>query len=145
MVAREDRPGDKRLVGYVVLNYSQSLSAVELRSYLKEKLPEYMVPSAYVFLETFPLTPSGKVDRKALPIPDQNQAVLHASYLAPRTATEETLVNIWADLDVVKVGVRDNFFDLGGHSLSAVRLTTRIHKQFNMPTRVADVYQAPTD
>ena len=145
VVAREDSPGDKRLVGYVVLNYSQSLSAAELRSYLKEKLPEYMVPSAYVFLETFPLTPSGKVDRKALPIPDQNQAVLHASYLAPRTATEETLVNIWAEvLNVVKVGVRDNFFDLGGHSLSAVRLTTRVHKQFNMPTRVADVYQAPT-
>ncbi len=98
VVAREDSPGDKRLVGYVVLNHYQSLSAMELRSYLKEKLPDYMVPSAYVFLETFPLTPSGKVDRRGLPIPDQDQSVLHASYLAPRTATEETLVNIWAEV-----------------------------------------------
>ncbi len=145
VVSREDSPGDKRLVGYVVSNHRQSVTAKELRSYLKAKLPEYMVPSAYVFLETFPLTPSGKVDRRALPIPDQDQSVSQASYLAPRTATEETLAIIWAEvLNLSRLGIRDNFFDLGGHSISAVRLTTRVQKQFNMPIRVADVYQAPT-
>ena len=145
VLALEDAPGDKRLVGYLILNQPQSLSAAELRNYLKEKLPEYMVPSAYVFLETFPLTPSGKIDRKALPIPEQSQPELQASYMAPRTATEEVLAGIWAAaLKVDKVGIRDNFFDLGGHSLLAVRLTNTIQKQFKTPIRVAHVFEAPT-
>ena len=102
----------------------------ELRSFLKQKLPEYMVPSAFVFLDTLPLTPNGKVDRKALPAPDQNRPEAEESYVAPRTPVEELLAEIWAEvLKLDKVGVHDNFFELGGHSLLATQVISRVRKR----------------
>lgn len=144
VLAREDSPGDKRLVGYVV-SISQEPSISKLKNYLKEKLPEYMVPSAFVFLEALPLTPNGKVERRALPAPEQSRPEIGASYVAPRTPVEEVLANIWAEvLNVERVGIYDNFFDLGGHSLLAVRVVQSIEKRIGRSVRVADIFQAPT-
>src|SRR5207342_2117101 len=97
-------------------------SIKDLRDRLKRELPEYMVPSAFVFLDSLPLTSNGKVDRQALPVPSQNRAELEESFVAPRTPTEEMLAGIWAQLlHVEQVGIHDSFFDLGGHSLLATQ------------------------
>lgn len=120
VVAREEG-GDKRLVAYVVAKMGARVAAQELRGALKKALPEYMVPSAFVALEKLPLTPNGKVDRKALPAPDFGAA--RSEYVAPRTPLEETLAAIWAQvLGVDRVGVHDNFFEIGGDSLKVVRV-----------------------
>ncbi|MHC0068971.1 non-ribosomal peptide synthetase, partial [Nostoc sp. UIC 10890] len=130
IIAREDTPGDKRLVAYVVAHQNCTPTISELRQFLKAKLPDYMLPSAFVMLELMPLTPSGKVDRRVLPAPD-----LHSSnsdkYVAPRNQVELELTQIWSRvLKVDKVGVKDNFFDLGGHSLLTPYLMAQIKKQF---------------
>lgn len=137
VLAREDSPGDKRLVGYVV-SISQELSTRTLKNYLKEKLPEYMVPSAFVFLQALPLTPNGKIERRALPAPEQLRPEIGESYVAPRTPVEELLANLWAEvLDVEKVGVHDNFFDLGGHSLLAVEAVNLIQRRIGQTVRTS--------
>ncbi|HEX8273712.1 MAG TPA: amino acid adenylation domain-containing protein [Longimicrobiaceae bacterium] len=123
VVIREDEPGEKRLVAYVV----GEVGAEELRAHLRQSLPEYMVPAAFVALEGLPLTPNGKLDRRALPAPDFAPA--EESYAAPRTPVEEVLAGIWAEvLKTERVGVHDNFFALGGHSLLAVTLVERMRR-----------------
>src|SRR5437660_738772 len=113
-VAREDSPGDTRLVAYVT-SKSSELTASALREHLKTKLPEQMVPSAFVILEALPLTPNGKVDRKALPAPEGS--VGEEGYAVPRTPVEEGIAEIWSEvLRVARVGSRDSFFELRGHS-----------------------------
>ncbi|WP_036499000.1 non-ribosomal peptide synthetase [Nitrosococcus oceani] len=142
-VAREDIPGGNRLVAYVV-GKGPMPTAGELRAHLKEVLPEYMVPAAFMFLESLPLTSNGKVDRAMLPVPDVEAQFAH-QYVAPRTATEKILAKIWAQvLGVEQVGIQDNFFDLGGYSMLAVRLTFRIREAFgvDMPLRV--LFERPT-
>ncbi|WNG36167.1 amino acid adenylation domain-containing protein [Archangium violaceum] len=142
VIAREDRPGDKRLVAYVTSS-TQAPSAAVLRAYLKEHLPEYMVPSAFVALEQLPLTPSGKVDRKALPVPEAT--VSNAEYIAPRTPTEEQLATIWAEvLSVPRVGAEDNFFELGGHSLMATQVISRLRSAFAVELPVRALFEAST-
>jgi acyl carrier protein len=141
----ESAKSDKRLVAYVVPSKKQACTDSELRSYLKQKLPNYMVPSVFVFLDTLPLRPNGKVDRKALPVPDHNRPQLEKRYVAPRTPIEELLVEIWAGvLKLDKVGIHDNFFDLGGHSLLATQLISRLcHAlQVELPLRV--LFENPT-
>jgi acyl-coenzyme A synthetase/AMP-(fatty) acid ligase len=114
---REDSPGDKRLIAYVVSHQQLSPTNNELKNYLREKLPEYMVPSAFIFLESLPLTPNGKLDRKALPAPDHSRPELDDDFAVPTTPVEEILANTWAEiLKLDKVGIHDNFFHLGGHS-----------------------------
>ena len=147
VVAREDTPGDKRLAAYLVRKTEAAATAttVELRRFLQQKLPEYMIPSVFVFLETMPLTNSGKVDRRALPAPDQARPALGESYVAPRTPVEEALARIWSEvLGVERVGVHDNFFELGGHSLLAVRLFSRIVEQLGKKLPLATLFRAPT-
>ena len=124
VMLREDRPGDKRLVAYVV---GQGIDVEAQRARLKGRLPDYMIPSALMVLDSLPLTPNGKVDRKALPVPEQDADA--SGYQAPRTPIETTLADIWGDtLKLSQVGIHDNFFDLGGHSLLAVQLMERIHR-----------------
>jgi acyl carrier protein len=119
--------------------------AVELRGYLKDRLPEYMVPSAFVLLDALPQTPNGKIDRKALPRPDQTRPDGAAPFLAPRTPTEDSLARIWAEvLGVDRVGVHDNFFDLGGHSLQAVQLIARATKALGRDIPVKALFLYPT-
>ncbi len=141
VIAREDNPGDKRLVAYIVAG-STVPSINELRSFLKTKLPDYMVPSAFVVLESLPLTPNGKVDRRALPTPDASSLANETSFVAPRDSLELQLAQIWSEvLGVSPIGIRDNFFDLGGHSLLAVHLMAEIEQQFGQNLSLAALFQ----
>jgi acyl carrier protein len=145
VVAREDVPGDKRLVAYVVPEQGQEMSLTELRSFLRAKLPEYMVPSTFVRLAALPLTPNGKVDRRALPPPEQARPELGKAYVAPRTPVEETLARIWAEvLGVGQVGIYDNFFELGGHSLQAVKLISKISSAMHGKIPIKYIFLYPT-
>jgi amino acid adenylation domain-containing protein len=141
----ENLKSDKRLVAYVVPRREPAPTINELRSFLKEKLPEYMVPSAFVFLDPLPLTPNGKIDRKRLPALDQNRPEPEESYVAPRTPVEELLAEIWAEvLKLDKVGIHDNFFDLGGHSLLATQVISRVRNTFQVEVAVRSLFEMPT-
>jgi amino acid adenylation domain-containing protein len=144
VIAREDIVGDKRLVAYIVVKPKQNLPSVsELRSFLKEQLPEYMIPVAFVTLDTIPLTPNGKIDRKALPISDSVDR--EEEYIAPRTPSEEIIANIFASvLGIQYVGIHDNFFTLGGHSLLATQLISRLRLTFTVEIPLRTVFESPT-
>lgn len=145
VIAREDTPGDKRLVAYLVSNNRSKISTVELRSFLKDFLPDYMIPSLFVYLDAFPLTPNGKVDRKALPLPESDRPELDKEFIAPSTPTEKTLAEIWSQvLGIENIGIYDNFFDLGGHSLSAVQVTVKVHQAFNVNLSLQTFFQSAT-
>ena len=134
---------DKRLVAYVVAPPDTSTN--ELRSFLKQKLPEFMVPSAFMCLDSLPLTPSGKVDRRALPIPDQRRSKLGETYVGPRGPLEETVARIWAEaLKLEKVGVHDNFFEIGGHSLLIVRVQRRLCEALGKDVSIVELFKHPT-
>jgi nonribosomal peptide synthetase DhbF len=141
VVAREDHAGDKRLVGYVVPAAGHAPDPTMLRQHLAHTLPDYMVPAAFVVLDALPLTPSGKLDRNALPAPDQQPAT---EYTPPRTAREEKLCALFAEaLGLERVGIHDNFFDLGGHSLLAIRLGRRIRNEIRTDFPITAVYTTP--
>ena len=146
VIADTSMPESPRLVAYVVAREGRgALPASGLRAYLKERLPEYMVPSVFVPLDELPLTPNGKLDRKALPTPDARLRELRAGFEAPRTPTEDVLASIWeAVLEVAPVGVGDNFFELGGHSLLATRVVSRIQEAFQMSMPLRALFEAPT-
>ena len=145
VVVRQDAPDNPRLVAYVVPNQEPWPASSELRNFLQQKLPHYMVPATFVWLETLPLTSNGKVDRQALPAPEPNRAGGERAYVAPRTRMEEVLTDIWQQvLGVKQVGVHDNFFDLGGHSLLAVRLFAHIEKACSKKLPLITLFQAGT-
>lgn len=145
VLAREDTPGETRLVAYTVPEGNLSSSTCELRTLLKEKLPEYMVPSAFVELERFPLTPNGKIDRRAFPTPDTSKPDLSASFVTPRNSVEETLAGIWADLlKLERVSMHDSFFHLGGHSLLAIRAIARVRQAFGIALSLRALFENPT-
>jgi amino acid adenylation domain-containing protein len=144
VVAREDVPGEKRLVAYVTQRDQSSPNVEELRAHLKAVLPEYMVPSAFVTLENLPLTPSGKLDRRALPVPELG-AYASQEYEAPQGEIEEAVAEIWqALLRVERVGRQDNFFELGGHSLLATRVISRVRERFKVELPLRVLFNAPT-
>jgi acyl carrier protein len=145
VLAREDEPTGRRLVAYVVAAEQQPLTASQLREHLKERLPSYMIPSAFVLIETFPLLPNGKVDRHALPAPELARADLASGYVAPGAPVEEMLAGIWAEvLHVERVGVGDNFFELGGHSLLAMQLMARVQEIFQTEIPLRRLFDQPT-
>jgi amino acid adenylation domain-containing protein len=145
VLAREDVPGDMRLVAYVTPREGQTVDPGALRAALRAQLPEYMVPVAFVVLDALPLTPNGKVDRRALPAPEQAPASESQGFVGPRDATELQLARIWEEvLGVRPIGVTANFFDLGGHSLLAVRLFARIAAEFGHDLPLATLFRAPT-
>ena len=142
VVVREEEPGEKRLVGYYVAGEAV-VEPEALRRYLQAKLPEYMVPGAFVLLEALPLTPNGKVDRRALPAPERGGAT--EAYVPPRTPTEELLAGIWAEvLRIEQVGRQDNFFALGGHSLVAIQVVARVRETLGVELAVRQVFESPT-
>ena len=145
VAARADAAGRLRLAAYVVPRDAAAPDAAESRRWLRAALPEYMVPSAFVTLDALPLSPNGKIDRKALPEPAPGLLDPAAEYVAPRDPLEETLARVWADvLELERVGIHDNFFDLGGHSLQSVQLVSRLTAALGRPVPVKTVFQAPT-
>jgi amino acid adenylation domain-containing protein len=145
VLVREDERGNKRLVVYVVHQPEQAFTITELRRFLEDKLPEYMVPAVVVQLEALPLTPNGKVDRRALPAPDTARPELEKPFVAPRTEVEEQLAGIWSDvLGLEQIGVRDNFFELGGHSLLATQVVSRVREVFGMELPLRRLFESPT-
>jgi amino acid adenylation domain-containing protein len=145
VVAREDRSGEHVLVAYLVPTKSPAPNVSELRSVLKDKLPDYMVPSTFVMLDALPLTPNGKVDRRALPAPGRARPELETPYVAPKTPVEEQLVKIWAEvLGLDQVGIQDNFFDLGGHSLLATQVISRVINTFKVEVPIKSLFESPT-
>ena len=145
VMVREDQPGQQRLVAYVVSEAAKTLQIEELRLHIKKSLPEFMVPSAIVVLEVFPLSPNGKIDRKCLPSPDEQSLETARNYVAPRDLLEQVLTKLWAKvLRAERVGLHDNFFELGGHSLLAVRIIVEIEKLYKKRLPLATLLQAPT-
>jgi amino acid adenylation domain-containing protein len=147
VLAREDEPGNKRLVAYLVLKPEQSPTTSELRSFLKQKLPEFMIPAAFVMLDTLPLTPNGKVDRRALPAPNPVQVRQEPdeTVVAATDELELQLTQIWQQvLGIPAIGSQSNFFELGGHSLLAIRLCNEIENKIGKHLSVATLFQAPT-
>jgi surfactin family lipopeptide synthetase A len=147
VLAQEKQADDKRLVAYLVPNKSAiTPTAISLRQFLKEKLPDYMIPSAFVFLESMPLTPNGKIDRRALfQLSVISYQLSEKTFVAPRDVLEWQLAQIWEKvLDVNPVGVQDNFFELGGHSLLAVRLMAEIQQQFGKNLSISILFQGAT-
>jgi enterobactin synthetase component F len=144
VMALEDESGNKQLVAYVVPG-SGALVVADLRTQLSRFLPEYMVPAAWVFLDALPLNPNGKIDRKALPAPELSRDSLGIDYVAPRNATEELLAGIWAEvLKIERIGVHDNFFDVGGHSLLAVKLLAKISAELRVVLPQQLIFHAQT-
>jgi amino acid adenylation domain-containing protein len=145
VLVREDATGDKRLVAYVVSNSAIQPAITELRDYLGTKLPAYMLPAAFVMLRSFPLLPNGKIDRRALPRPEQDRTSLETAFQAPRSPLEESVAKIWCDvLKLKRVGVQDNFFELGGHSLLGAKLISNLRRSLNCELTLIDVFQSPT-
>lgn len=143
VILREDQPGNKRLVAYVVSD-TKSIDTSELRRFLSEKLPDYMIPSAFVQMEVLPLTPNGKSDRRAFPAPDASVDST-ATFVLPRTSTEKIIAPIWAEiLNLEKLGIYDNFFELGGHSLLATQLISRIRGTFSVDIVLRHLFEFPT-
>ncbi|MBT9312777.1 non-ribosomal peptide synthetase [Leptothoe kymatousa] len=144
VIACPDTLGSQQLVAYVV-SKDNTPTVSDLRACLKKTLPEYMVPSVFISLDSLPLTPSGKVDRRALPKPDLNQGNLENDFVAPRNPVEETLSNIWEELlKQEKIGIYDNFFELGGHSLLATQMVSRINENFELNLLLRNIFEAPT-
>jgi len=145
VAVREDAPGDRQLVAYIVPVRGAQLMGDDLREYLLAKLPAYMVPAAFVTLDELPLGPSGKVDRRALPVPNGNHHWAQQKFVAPRTPLERELAQMWADvLGVEKVGIHTSFFDLGGHSLLATQLIARVEECFHIDLPVRRLFERPT-
>jgi amino acid adenylation domain-containing protein len=144
-VVREVEQGDKRLVAYVVPSEGQSLTVWELREHLERQLPQYLTPSGYVVLERLPLTPNGKIDRQALPAPGKHDAELDDRYVAPSTPIENDVAQIFRDvLRIEDVGIYDDFFALGGHSLLVTQVISRINRAFQVELSVRALFDAPT-
>ncbi|MBW4431901.1 MAG: amino acid adenylation domain-containing protein [Pelatocladus maniniholoensis HA4357-MV3] len=145
VIVNGESADSQRIVAYVVPQKEQTLKITELRSFLESKLPNYMVPAAFVTLEALPLTPNGKVDRKALPAPDTVRPELEVVYQPPQTEIEKTIADIWQEvLHVENVGIHDNFFELGGHSLLLVQVHSKLQKIFQKNLLLVEMFQHPT-
>src|SRR5437867_334069 len=145
VVACQKRLGESYLVAYFTVRDHSVPTVSELRGFLLEKLADYMVPSAFVMLDGMPLTPNGKLDRSAQPGPDRSRPQIDVAYAAPRSYIEEKLVEVWQEiLDVRPIGIHDNFFDLGGHSLAGASLISRLNRIFGLDLAVRVLFEAPT-
>jgi amino acid adenylation domain-containing protein len=145
VVPREDYAEDQRLAAYLVSAARRAPAVSELCSFLKKTLPDYMIPSTWMFMEAFPLAPNGKLDRQGLPPPSSTRPELDTAFVAPRTPIESRLARIWSEvLSIDQVGVHDNFLDVGGHSLAATRVVSQVLKQFRIEVPLQSLFQSPT-
>ncbi|HET6851468.1 MAG TPA: amino acid adenylation domain-containing protein, partial [Pyrinomonadaceae bacterium] len=144
VILREDRPDDKQIVSYIVTEVGQHVDGDELRNYLRQTLPGYMVPQTFVMLPTMPMTSNGKVDRRSLPVPDPTTQIA-GTHVKPRTPAEELIAGIWCEvLGLAEVSRTANFFDIGGQSLKAVQVVSRLAHQFQVELPVSALFEAPT-
>ena len=144
VLAREDIADDKRLVAYLTPEQNTTVNIAGLRRFAQERLPDYMLPSAFVLISEFPLTPNGKVDRRSLPEPEADRAAVEVDFASPRTPIEEVLVGIFSQLlNAERVGIHDSFFELGGHSLLATVVISRIHETFNVALPLNCLFDTP--
>lgn len=145
VIADEDETGDRRLLAYVVAARNAKPTASDLRELLSGKLPAYMLPAVFLFIEALPLMPNGKIDRKSLPRPDHLRPELDENFEAPRSHLEESLAKSWCELlKVDRVGIHDNFFELGGHSLLGAKLISNLRRNLSIELNLVDVFQSPT-
>lgn len=145
VIVREDTPGDKKLVAYIIKKENQETDISDLRQFLKTKIPDYMVPSSFVFIDQFPLTPNGKIDRKVLPPPQESAAQQSKEYVAPATETEKKLAAIWSEiLKIKQIGTDEDFFEIGGHSMIAVTLMVKIEKELGVRLPLAVLFDHGT-
>jgi len=145
VVARPDGSQNNRLVAYYVSEKDTAVGVAELRTYLKERVPDYMVPAAFIKLDALPLTTNGKVDTRALPEPEMDRSEMETVFVAPRNSTEQQIAVLWAEiLHLEKIGVLDNFFDLGGHSLLATQIMSRIRQTFEIDIPLRVLFESPT-
>jgi amino acid adenylation domain-containing protein len=145
LLVKQARPTEKRLAAYIVPAPEGQATAAGLRSYLKQRAPEYMIPSSLVLLQELPLTSHGKVDRKALLAMEESEGISDATLIAPRTPIEEMIAGAWREtLGIGPIGVTDNFFDLGGHSLAATQVASRLRKSFGIELPLRQIFEAPT-
>jgi len=145
VIAHEDSSGDKRLIAYCVTRAVDSIIAPDLRQTLAASLPDYMVPSAFVFIDHMPLTPNGKLDRSALPKPVQDLGSLGESYVPLRNDLERRVAAVWSEiLQIERIGAFDNFFELGGHSLSAMRAVIRLSQEFGIQVSIRILFDHPS-
>ncbi len=145
VLAREDTPGEKRLVGYLVASHGGELDIHGIRNYLAEKLPDYMIPAAFVTIDRMPLSPNGKVERRKLPEPSHRRPELGQAFIAPRDELEGYLAGLWCEIiNLDRVGVHDRFFELGGTSLQAARFINILQKEFNENVYVISIFESPT-
>jgi len=145
VMAREDQPGNKILVAYLSANAEKEIDVNELRQHLRTELPEYMIPSVFMILENIPLTPNGKIDRKALPVPEVEVKVESANFEEPHNPLESLLAGIWSEvLGIDKIGIHDNFFELGGHSLLGIRMMGAIEQKTGVKLDYPTLFRAST-
>ena len=147
VVVREEMADDKRLIAYIVptAEAADGLNQLSIKSWLREKLPEYMIPSSFVQLTALPLTSNGKVDRRALPSPDGLSLEAAVSYRPPETEIEQLLARVWEEvLRVERVGIFDNFFDLGGHSLLLVQVQSKLQDALDREISLMELFQYPS-
>jgi len=145
VIALEDKGSEKRLVAYVVSAPGAASNISELRSHLRSRLPDYMIPSAFVYLDALPLTSHGKIDRRALPAPDAERPALAEAFIAPRTPTEKSLASIWTKLlGINRVGINDDYFELGGDSLLATQLVSQVRRVFEVELPLVELFKHPT-
>ena len=145
VTSRENKKGDKYLVAYIVPTWGASPTVSDLREFLTAKIPHYMEPSAYVFLDSLPLTPNGKIDGTALPEPARVRPPVLCPFVAPVHPSHKRLAGLWADvIDIVEMGIDDNFFDLGGNSILAMQVAARIERDFNTDLPLRRVFEYPT-
>ncbi|HET8706971.1 MAG TPA: phosphopantetheine-binding protein, partial [Pseudomonadales bacterium] len=141
VIVKEINPGDKRLLGYVILKSGSGMQAADIRAELKKRMPEYLVPSAITLMDVFPFTPNGKVDKRALPEPDY-EAQLEHDFVAPRDELESRLAALWSEvLNQPRIGAFDDFFELGGHSLLATRVHTRLRENFGVEVPLRTLFE----
>ncbi|MEB3282826.1 MAG: amino acid adenylation domain-containing protein [Lyngbya sp.] len=145
VVVVNSKAEEKRLLAYIVSSENSELTVTKLRKFLEDKLPSYMIPSGFLILDALPLTPNGKIDRRALPIPEQIRPQLEATYVMPKTEIEKTIAQIWQKvLNLENIGIHDNFFDLGGHSLLMVRVHSQLRTAFSSDIPLVEMFRYPT-
>lgn len=142
---RENKSGNQSLIAYTTLHPEKTLTIPELRRFLQNKLLDHMVPNAFMILEALPLTSNGKVDRQALPMPDVLRPELEVAYVIPQTEVEKTIASVWQKaLNLEKVGIHDNFFEIGGHSLLLVTVHSQLQKILKSELSTLDLFRYPT-